>query len=42
MVEAGKLRSLIDDRRFTLDTAPDAHRRLESGKAVGKVVIDIK
>jgi NADPH-dependent curcumin reductase CurA len=24
-----------------LETAPDAHRRLESGKAVGKVVIDV-
>jgi NADPH:quinone reductase len=42
MVEAGKLRPLIDDMRFTLDTAPDAHRRLESSRAVGKVVIDIK
>jgi NADPH:quinone reductase len=41
MVDAGKLRPLLDDRHFTLETAPDAHRRLESGKARGKVVIDI-
>jgi NADPH2:quinone reductase len=41
LADAGKLRPLIDDSRFTLETAPDAHRRLESGKARGKVVIDI-
>jgi NADPH2:quinone reductase len=41
MADSGKLRPLIDDSRFTLETAPDAHRRLESGKAQGKVVIDI-
>jgi hypothetical protein len=26
---------------FTLETAPHAHRRLDPGKAQGKVVIDI-
>jgi NADPH2:quinone reductase len=41
MADAGKLRPLIDDSHFTLETAPDAHRRLESGNAHGKVVIDI-
>ncbi len=41
MADAGKLRPLIDDSHFTLETAPDAHRWLESGKAQGKVVIDI-
>lgn len=41
LVEAGNLRPLIDPARFTLESAPDAHRHLESGKAVGKVVIDI-
>src|SRR5262249_17245309 len=41
IVDAGKLRPLVDDSHFTLETAPDAHRRLESGKALGKVVIDI-
>jgi len=41
LVEAGSLRPLIDPTAFTLETAPDAHRFLESGKAIGKVVIDI-
>jgi len=41
IVDAGKLRPLVDDSHFTLKTAPDAHRRLESGDAHGKVVIDI-
>jgi NADPH:quinone reductase-like Zn-dependent oxidoreductase len=41
LVEAGKLRPLIDETRFTLTTAADAYRYLVSGKATGKVVIDI-
>jgi NADPH:quinone reductase len=41
LADAGKIRPLLDDSRFTLETAPDAHRRLESGKALDKVVIDI-
>jgi NADPH2:quinone reductase len=41
MADAGKLRPLLDNSRFTVETAPDAHRRLECGKAQGKVVIDI-
>jgi NADPH2:quinone reductase len=41
LAEAGTLRPLLDNSHFTLETAPDAHRRLESGKAQGKVVIDI-
>ncbi|MEI9983120.1 MAG: zinc-dependent alcohol dehydrogenase family protein [Aliidongia sp.] len=41
LVDAGKLRPLLDDSYFTLETVPDAHRRIESGKAQGKVVIDI-
>jgi len=41
IVDDGKLRPLVDDSHFTLETAPDAHRRLEAGKAHGKVVIDI-
>lgn len=41
LVDAGKVRPLIDPARFTLATAPDAHRHLESGQATGKVVIDI-
>jgi NADPH2:quinone reductase len=41
MADAGQLKPLLDDSHYTLETAPDAHRRLESGKAQGKVVIDI-
>jgi len=41
LVEAGKLRPLVDDHEFTLATAADAYRWLASGKAQGKVVIDI-
>lgn len=41
LVEAGQLRPLIDPQRFDLASAPDAHRFLESGRAQGKVVIDI-
>jgi len=41
LVDAGAVRPLIDPIRFTLETAADAHRHLESGKAIGKVVIDI-
>ncbi len=41
LVEAGKLTPLVDERRFTLDTALAAHELVESGKALGKVVMDI-
>jgi NADPH2:quinone reductase len=41
LADAGKLRPLVDETRFTLSTAADAYRHLESGKATGKVVIEI-
>ncbi len=41
MVEKGKLRPLIDDQAFTLETIGNAHRHLESGQARGKVVVTI-
>jgi NADPH2:quinone reductase len=41
LVDGGKLRPLLDAGQFALETAPDAHRRLQSGKAKGKVVIDL-
>ena len=41
MANAGKLKPLLDSRRFTLETALDAHRVVESGKALGKVVVDV-
>ena len=41
LVAHGKLKPMLDPRRFTLDQAGDAHRHLESGAAIGKVVIDV-
>jgi NADPH2:quinone reductase len=40
-VDAGRVKPLLDPRRFTLDQVADAHRHLESGQAVGKIVIDV-
>lgn len=42
LADGGRLRPLLDPARFTLDTAAEAHRHLGSGKARGKVVIDIE
>jgi NADPH:quinone reductase len=41
LVDEGKLRPLLDKEQVTLNTAPDAQRRLQSGHARGKVVINI-
>jgi NADPH2:quinone reductase len=41
LVEAGKLVPLLDAHRFTLASALDAHKLVESGTAQGKVVIDV-
>jgi NADPH:quinone reductase-like Zn-dependent oxidoreductase len=41
MVEQGKLRPMIDERRFTFETALEAHELVEGGKAKGKIVIDV-
>jgi len=41
LAEAGKLVPLVDERRFTLETAMDAHALVESGKALGKVVVEV-
>jgi NADPH2:quinone reductase len=41
LAEAGKLRPLLDPRRFALTEVADAHRHLEGGQAVGKVVIEV-
>lgn len=38
--ESGGLRPVLDEKRYTLEQAGHAHRRLESGQAMGKVVID--
>jgi NADPH2:quinone reductase len=41
LVEAGKVTPLVDERRFTLETAMEAHALVESGKALGKVVVEV-
>lgn len=42
LAEAGVLRPLLDPRRFTLDTAADAHIAVSDGSARGKLVIDVR
>ena len=39
IIESGGLKPVLDDNQFSLDQAGEAHARLESGKAMGKVVI---
>ena len=38
-VEAGEYRPLIDEHRFSFEQVGDAHALLESGKAIGKIVL---
>ncbi|MEQ9617171.1 MAG: zinc-dependent alcohol dehydrogenase family protein [Phycisphaerales bacterium] len=40
IAESGGLTPVLDPSRFTLDQAAQAHAHLESGKAIGKVVIE--
>ena len=40
IVESGGLTPILDDTRYSLEQALFAHRRLESGGAIGKVVIE--
>eukprot|EP00913_Durusdinium_trenchii_P005963 g5575.t1 len=41
IVEGGALTPVLDEQRFTLDEAGRAHARLESGRGMGKVVVDV-
>ena len=41
MADAGGLQPLLDKSAFTLEQVGDAHARLGSGQAVGKVVVDV-
>lgn len=41
IAEAGDLTPVLDEQQFTLTEAGQAHARLSSGEAMGKVVIDI-
>ena len=40
VVELGHLKPVLDEQSFTLEEVGKAHARLESGKAMGKVVIE--
>ena len=41
IVDAGALKPLVDQNRYALEAVGDAHARLMSGQAVGKVVVEI-
>lgn len=41
LVDAGKLKPILDEPKFGLEEVGDAYARLASGKAIGKVVIDV-
>tara|TARA_B100001063_G_scaffold65272_1_gene59241 strand:- start:674 stop:1663 length:990 start_codon:yes stop_codon:yes gene_type:complete len=41
IAESGDLRPIVDKETFTLEQASQAHAHLESGKAMGKVVIKV-
>ncbi len=40
IAESGKLKPVLDSQQFSLNQVGDAHSRLESGQAIGKVVIE--
>nr|WP_157395748.1 zinc-dependent alcohol dehydrogenase family protein [Pseudomonas sp. GM48] len=42
LVEAGKLKPLLDPRHFIFSDANDAHHAQEDGTAVGKLVVDVQ
>ncbi len=41
LVDAGKLKPLLDNTQFELTDVGDAHERLTSGQAIGKIVINV-
>jgi len=41
LADSGQLRIRLDANRYTLDTAEEAYRYLESGDAEGKVVVEV-
>ncbi len=40
IAEAGALKPLLDEERFSLEEVGKAHARLESGNAIGKIVVE--
>lgn len=41
IIDAGELKPVLDEQGFSLEQVGAAHNRLASGKAMGKVVVDI-
>jgi len=41
IVDAGGLKPIVDDQKFTLEDVGKAHDRLESGDAMGKIVVTV-
>lgn len=41
IVDAGKLRPLLDEQSFTLAEVGNVHDRLASGQAMGKLVVEL-
>lgn len=41
LADGGRLRPLLDPRRFTLETVADAHALVAEGRATGKIVVDV-
>jgi NADPH:quinone reductase-like Zn-dependent oxidoreductase len=41
LAEAGKLTPLLNQKRFTFDDVQEAHAAVQSGKTIGKVVVEI-
>ncbi|WNM58028.1 zinc-dependent alcohol dehydrogenase family protein [Candidatus Nitrospira allomarina] len=40
IVESGSLKPVLDEKRYSLEEVGQAHARLESGQAMGKVVVE--
>ncbi|MEM9839601.1 MAG: zinc-dependent alcohol dehydrogenase family protein [Pseudomonadota bacterium] len=41
MIDRGLIKPLLDEERFTLDEVGQAHERLTSGAAIGKIVVEV-
>jgi len=41
MVDAGEVRPILNDARFTLDTVEDAHRAVADPEVSGKIVVEV-
>ena len=41
LIHAGKMRPVVDERNFSLETIDEAYKAMEDGSAKGKIVISI-